>query len=143
MSSRVVAGRLPDGTVVGAAWLRTLRRTGRSVYGGGRHGQPRRTCSVGARRLSAARWPSDGVAASRERASGNLRLVSDRGAFGSPGAYLFVRDGDGPRGWARRIPIVERFDVYIDDEGVLRCDHELRFGPLRALQLHYKLTPEA
>lgn len=76
-------------------------------------------------------------------ASGNLRLVSDRGAFGSPGAYLFVRDGDGPRGWARRIPIVERFDVYIDDEGVLRCDHELRFGPLRALQLHYKLTPEA
>ena len=33
----------------------------------------------------------------------------------------------------------ERFRVYVDDAGVLRCDHAIRFLGLPVLALHYKL----
>jgi hypothetical protein len=34
---------------------------------------------------------------------------------------------------------VERFDVYVDADGVLRCDHDLRLWQLPVLGLHYRL----
>jgi hypothetical protein len=30
--------------------------------------------------------------------------------------------------------------VFVDDEGVLRTDHDLRLGTLPVLRLHYRLT---
>ena len=37
-------------------------------------------------------------------------------------------------------PIHERFHVYVDGEGVLRTDHELRMWAATVVRLHYKLT---
>ena len=34
----------------------------------------------------------------------------------------------------------EIFRVYVDEEGVLRTDHEIRFVGLTILRLHYKMT---
>jgi hypothetical protein len=45
----------------------------------------------------------------------------------------------------RRVPIAERFDVYLDPEGVLRCDHDVRLWRIPVIQLHYRLdrrTPD-
>jgi hypothetical protein len=42
---------------------------------------------------------------------------------------------------AARAPIHETFRVYVDREGVLRTDHELRLFDARAVRLHYKLEP--
>ena len=34
----------------------------------------------------------------------------------------------------------ELFHVYVDSEGVLRCDHKITFVGLTILRLHYKMT---
>ena len=36
--------------------------------------------------------------------------------------------------------MLQRFAVYRDDEGVLRCDHEVSFLGMTMLRLHYKMT---
>lgn len=76
-----------------------------------------------------------------ENAPGDaLRLVSGHGGWGGHGAYLVVHPAGHDRGWARRIPVHERFHVHIDDGGVLRTDHDLRLWSAPVLRLHYRLT---
>lgn len=144
MTSRVVRGRRRDGTIVGAAWIRTLRLSGRAVYGGwyGTVTLPRRQVPSIRVVFPLPEGHLTVLLRPESRPGGQLRLVSPAGGFGDEGAYLFVRNADGTGGWARRIPITETFDVYVDEEQVLRCDHELRFGRLRMLRLHYRLTPD-
>jgi hypothetical protein len=61
------------------------------------------------------------------------------GAFGGDGAYLVVARPDRKSGWVRRVPLAERFVVFVDDEGVLRTDHELNLSQVPVLRLHYRL----
>ena len=138
--SSAVTPLVRDGAQVGALWLRRLRATGRIVFSG----------LYGVVRLPASGEPAVRVTFPLPRGRlvvllrptattrGGLVLTSGAGAWGDPGAYLVV---DGPGGcWARRVPVHERFHVFVDDEGVLRTDHDLRLGALPVLRLHYRLT---
>lgn len=59
---------------------------------------------------------------------GRFRLVSWGKRFGDAGFYR-VLDLDAERLKVRYLKTLrERFDVYSDEEGVLRCDHEVRFS---------------
>lgn len=139
MDSRVTVIRDGSGRQVAAAWLRTLRRTGRYVYSG----------AYSTRLLPGADQPSIHVAFPLESGNvqvflrpsvapdGALALTSPAGPFGRDGAYVVVEDGG--RTYAARVPIHESFRVYVDPSGVLRTDHELRLGPAVALRLHYRL----
>lgn len=138
--SSAVTPLVRDGAQVGALWLRRLRATGRVVFSG----------LYGVVRLPGAGEPAVRVTFPLPRgrlvvllrptvtAGGGLVLTSGAGGWGDPGAYLVV---DRPGGcWARRIPVHERFHAFVDDEGVLRTDHDLRLGALPVLRLHYRLT---
>jgi hypothetical protein len=117
-----------DAKARAAPWLRTLRSTGETVYSGW----------YGTTTLPDRSQPSVRVVFPLPNGSvtvflrpevtngGGLRLVSPLEPFGGDGAYLVVRDSPGASAWARRVPIVERFDLYVDDEGVLRTNHSLR-----------------
>lgn len=70
---------------------------------------------------------------------GGLVLVSPVGIFGQDGAYVVVRDGTGASAHAARVPMHETFHVYVDPDGVLRTDHELRLWTASAVRLHCKL----
>ena len=70
---------------------------------------------------------------------GALLLRSPGGRFGTDGAYVVACEGG--RAWASRAPLHEQFHLYVDGEGVLRTDHELRVGAARAVRLHYRLEP--
>lgn len=70
---------------------------------------------------------------------GALELSSPAGSFGEDGAYVVV-EGQG-RTHAARAPIHEAFRVYVDAEGVLRTDHQLRLWSATVVRLHYKLVP--
>lgn len=143
MESRVLALRTRAGDHLGTAWQRTLRATGAAVFGG--------FYSVVS--LPEAARPSVRVVfplpngsltvllRPEVTAEGFLRLVSPRGPFGREGAYLVVRPDRRPSGWARRAPLPERFDVFVDAHGELRCDHQLRLGRAEILRLHYRLRP--
>ncbi|MGH3504070.1 MAG: hypothetical protein ACRDQA_24710, partial [Nocardioidaceae bacterium] len=139
MDSRVVAVVGEDGRQVLAAWLRTSRSTGEYVYSGG----------YSTRMLPGSRQPSVHVAFPLEsgnvqvflrpiaRPDGSLVLASPAGPFGAEGAYVVVQESG--RTYAARVPIHETFHLYVDDEGVLRTDHELRLWRASAVRLHYKL----
>ncbi len=139
MDSRVTVLTDASGRQRAAGWLRTLRSTGEYVYSG----------AYGTRRLPGADRPSVHVTFPLEEGNvqvflrpralpgGDLELSSPSGPFGADGAYIVVRVGDGLH--AARAPIHETFRVYVDADGVLRTDHDLRMGPATAVRLHYKL----
>lgn len=138
MDSRLTVIRAHDGTQLAAAWLRTLRSTGRHVFSG----------CYSTRTLPGADRPSVHVAFPLESGNvqvflrpsvtddGGLVLTSPPGRFGQDGAYVVVRDR---RDHAARTPLHETFHVYVDPVGVLRTDHELRLGRTWVVRLHYKL----
>lgn len=84
-----------------------------------------------------------------QRAAGWIRTLRSTGEYvfsgcygtrtlpGADGAYVVVRDG--ARTDAARAPIHETFHVYVDAEGVLRTDHDLRMWGATVVRLHYKL----
>jgi hypothetical protein len=138
MDSLVTPIRDRDGTQVAAAWTRTLRSNARPVFSG----------SYSTRTLPLADRPSMHVAFPLESGNvqvylrpsvvgdGELVLESPPGRFGQDGAYVVVRDaGD----HAARVPLHETFHMYVDPQGVLRTDHELRLWNAWAVRLHYKL----
>jgi hypothetical protein len=127
------------GAQVAAGWVRTLRRNGDTVFSG----------CYSRRTLPGADRPSIHVTFPLEEGNvqvflqpqhlpdGGLRLASPAGPWGADGAYVVVRDRG--RFFARRVSVHETFDLYVDDEEVLRTDHVLRMWNMTAVRLHYKL----
>lgn len=139
MDSRVATLVDGEGAQRAAGWIRTLRSTGEYVFSG----------CYGTRTLPGADRPSVHVTFPLEqgnvqvflrpdaRPDGSLLLSSPPGGFGADGAYVVVREGT--RTDASRAPIHETFHVYVDGEGVLRTDHDLRLWGATVVRLHYKL----
>jgi hypothetical protein len=70
---------------------------------------------------------------------GSFTLDSGGRRFGQAGFYrVQARGPDHLRVWHIRT-LRERFHVYVDAAGVLRCDHTVRFLGLPVLHLHYKI----
>ena len=139
LDSRVTVLTDADGRQRAAGWLRTLRSTGEYVYSG----------CYSSRRLPESDRSSVHVTFPLEEGNvqvflrprvlpgGALELTSPSGAFGADGAYVVVRVGDEVH--AARAPIHETFRVYVDADGVLRTDHDLRLWGATAVRLHYRL----
>lgn len=140
MDSRIRIVRNAAGARSGAAWLRTLRMDGSAVFSG--------YYQVGMVPLSDR--PHVHVTFPLEDGNvqvflmpsvdpdGSLWLRSRPGPFGGDGAYVVA--GSGGAWHAAKVPLHESFHVFVDDEQVLRTDHHLRVGRLRALTLHYRLS---
>ncbi|MDQ7993908.1 MAG: hypothetical protein AAGC63_12435 [Propionicimonas sp.] len=139
LTSRVVALLDADGRQYAAAWLRTLRATGDVVFSG---------CYKTAT-LPGATGRSVHVSFPLEhgnvqvflrpanRPGGGLVLSSPPGRFGHDGAYVLVRHGGAHH--AVRLPLHEEFELFVDDDGVLRTDHTLRLWSWQVLRLHYRM----
>ena len=146
MESRVLAVINREGTQLGAAWLRTLRATGQTVYSGW----------YGSAQLPLTSGPSIRVMFPLPNGSitvflrptvdgGALRLSSPISEFGDDGAYLIVVNGDAETAQVRRVPLAEQFRVFVDEEGLLRTDHALDLWNIPVIRFHYRLdqSPEA
>lgn len=144
MTSEVKPVVARDGSHLGTAWQRTLRANGQTVFGG----------YYGIVKLPTSNYPSIRVVFPlpngsvtvflRPENSGNggLLLISDGSSWGEVGAYLVVRGTD-DRLWSRRVPLPERFEIFVDDEGVLRADHYLQFLRWPVIHLHYRIEHES
>jgi hypothetical protein len=143
MDSTVVHVHDKDASVVGAAWLRNMRKTGSTTYSG----------LYGSQTLPGSTQPSVRVVFPLPLGSvqvflqpaadgrGGLHLRSPLGRFGSDGAYLVLRRRDGVLN-ARRIPIAEHFHLFVDYDGNVRADHTLKLWHIPAVRLHYRMRPE-
>lgn len=71
---------------------------------------------------------------------GSLLLSSNGEKFGDNGFYFTLMNKKGEY-WARFVRSMhEWLRVYVDEEGILRADHNLNFYGYRFLNLHYKMT---
>lgn len=145
MDSRVLSVTAPGGLQLGAAWLRRLRSTGQLVYSGWygiaqlpNTGRPSIRVMFPLPNGSVAVFLRPDV-----RDDGALVLTSPLGAFGDEGAYLIVSRADGRSASVRRVPLVERFVVWVDDEATLRTDHALHLWRVPVLRFHYRLEHRA
>jgi hypothetical protein len=143
MSSEIITLARSDGTVKYTGWLRKLA------------GDEERVLYTGfymAARVPGERAPCvkvvfpmpDGNATVVLRpsvdAEGALVLDSSATHFGGAGFYrVQAIDAERLRVWRIRT-LRERFRVYVDAAGVLRCDHGVSFLGLRVLKLHYKMS---
>jgi hypothetical protein len=72
--------------------------------------------------------------------NGSLKLCSDGKKFGDNGFY-FTLTNHRSKYWARFVKSMhEWITVYVDEENILRADHNLHFYGLPFLNLHYKMT---
>ena len=69
-----------------------------------------------------------------------FRLTSTGAAFGDSGFYRVQRSGGHFRVW-RVAHLHDTFRLYVDQEGFVRGDHEIRFLGLDVLTLHYRMSP--
>ncbi len=142
MESRVVVAVTPADEQVGAAWLRTLRKTGQTVYSGW-YGVVTLPGDAQPRVRIAFPLPNGSITVyllPSVDTDGALRLTSTPGDFGTDGAYLIVQRQRSGNAAVRRVPLHEQFRVYVDDRGTLRTDHSLHLGHVPIIRLHYRLT---
>ena len=142
MTSEIVQLREPiSGKLAYTGWLRRFRSTGKVIYAG----LYSETQMPGeANPCVKVTFPCYGSSSVYLRpcayADGTFGLVSTGRAFGRSGFYRVVESG--PDHWRVRNfkTLHEIFHVYVDEEGVLRTDHEITFVGLTILRLHYKMT---
>jgi hypothetical protein len=142
IDSRIVVVRDQNESRLGAAWLRTLRATGQTIYSG-RYGTTTLPDSHCPSLRVVFPLPNGNVTAflrPEVRPDGALVLASPIGPFGTEGAHLVVARPDRVSGWVRRVPLAEEFVVSVDGEGALRADHNLRLWRIPVFQLHYRMA---
>jgi hypothetical protein len=142
LTSEIISMRERDGRVKYTGWFRTLADAARVLYTG--FYMTERVPNASAPCVKVVFPMPNGNATVVLRPSiepdGALVLDSRGGRFGGPGFYRVQGRGDGRvRVWLIRT-LRERFRVYVDAHGVLRCDHAIGFLGLPVLRLHYKMT---
>lgn len=142
MSSEVVQLVDPNsGEVRHTGWLRRLKSSGRVIYAG-----IYSVCRVPNEDAPCVKvtFPCRGSANVYLRPvvhqDGSFGLDSSGSGWGRSGFYRIVTAGE--EYWRVRnfTTLHELFHVYVDNEGVLRCDHKISFVGLTILRLHYKMT---
>lgn len=141
MDSEIALLREPSGRVRYAGWCRRLRESGLVVYAG--FYLVERVPGAPGPCVKAVFPMPEGNATVLLRPSvdeqGDFRLSSEGARFGDAGFYRVQRGRDGvTRAW-RIKTLKERFHLYVDDTGTLRCDHAIRFLGMRVLSLHYRI----
>jgi hypothetical protein len=142
MNSEIILLRRPDGSVRYTGWFRTVGTEQRVLYTGfymseqvpGEAGpsvkvvfpMPRGNATV--------------ILRPEVQPDGSLVLDSSGKRFGDAGFYrVQACDDASARVWHIKT-LREQFRVYVDAQGVLRCDHAVRFLGLPVLRLHYKIV---
>jgi hypothetical protein len=142
MSSEVV--QLVDrktGELRYTGWLRRLKSSGRVIYAG-----IYSVCRVPGEQTPCVKvtFPCRGSANVYlhpvVHADGSFGLDSSGSAWGKSGFYRIVESGSDHWRVRNFTSLHELFHVYVDGEGMLRCDHKISFVGLTILRLHYKMT---
>jgi len=145
MTSEIVLLKHPDGRIKYTGWFRRLVKTGRSIYTGFYMSEviPAQASPCVKVVFPMPEGNATVILRPENDTDGGLRLESKGSAFGDVGFYRVQAASKGRvRVWRIR-SLVERFRLYVDDFGALRCDHTVRFLGLPVLSLHYKISPPA
>lgn len=141
MDSEIVLLTRPSGEPRYTGWFRRLRKDGRVLYTGF-YMTERVPASPSACVKVVFPMPNgNATVILRPEIAGDGSFVLDSagGRFGDVGFYRVQRSRDDHvRVWRIR-SLVERFRLWVDPDGTLRCDHRVRFLGLPVLHLHYRI----
>jgi hypothetical protein len=141
MTSEVLPLRDGSGRAVHTGWQRRLIGSGRIIYSGfyTTVRPPRAKSACVKVVFPVPRGNATVLLRPRYDAEGRFRLLSAGDGFGDAGFYR-VLELDADRLKVRYLKTLrERFAVYTDAEGVLRCDHDVHFLGITMLRLHYRM----
>lgn len=141
MDSEIVLLKTRDGGIRYAGWYRRLMETGRTIYTGFYMTTAVPHCATPCVKVVFPMPNGNATVILRPSVDrdGHLRLSSRGSRFGDAGFYRIQRVGtDQLRVW-RISTLHEEFQVYVDEEQVLRCDHQVRFLGMAILHLHYRI----
>ena len=140
LDSEIVLLRSRDGAVRYSGWYRRLMDGGRTIYTGFYMTERAPHCSNPCVKVVFPMPRGNATVILRPSVDeeGNLRLSSRGKRFGDAGFYRVHDRGDELRVW-RVSTLTEEFSVYVDEAGVLRCDHSVRFLGMPVLHLHYRI----
>lgn len=145
MVSEIISLRRADGSVRYTGWFRTLAEQQRVLYTGF-YMTERAPRAPGPCVKVVFPMPNGNATVVLRPAlqpDGSLVLDSSGRTFGDSGFYrVQARGADRVRVWHIRT-LKEHFHVFVDAQGVLRCDHSVRFLGLPVLKLHYKIVRRA
>ncbi|MCA9533189.1 MAG: hypothetical protein KC593_05910 [Myxococcales bacterium] len=146
MDSEIVLLRDREGVVRCTGWFRRLVEDGRVLYTGfyTTEAIPGHTAPCVKVTFPMPRGNATVILRPEVAPDGALILDSNGPGFGGVGFYRVQRFGsnDALTVWKIR-SLKERFRVFVDAEGILRCDHAIRFLGLPVLQLHYRIQRKA
>jgi hypothetical protein len=141
MSSEIILLRRPDRSIRYTGWFRTVGTEARVLYTGFYMTEqtPREPCPSVKVGFPMPRGNATVILRPIVLGDGSLRLDSSGKKFGDAGFYrIQARDADRVRVWHIK-SLKELFHVFVDNQGVLRCDHSVRFLGFPVLRLHYKM----
>jgi hypothetical protein len=70
---------------------------------------------------------------------GAFLMETNGNEFGDVGFYRIQQHKGAPMRIWRIGSLRENFRVFVDDEGIVRCDHQVRFLGFNVLRLHYRI----
>jgi hypothetical protein len=141
MDSEIVLLHDAAGRVRYAGWYRRLAESGRVIYTGFYLTARVPRCATPCVKVVFPMPHGNATVILRPAVGSNaeLELSSEGAGFGDAGFYRVQRISDGKlRAW-RVASLKERFRVYVDGKGTLRCDHQVSFLGFRVLHLHYRI----
>jgi hypothetical protein len=143
MSSEVIELSDVNGTRVYTGWLRRMKSTGLVIYAGiyttgnvPGHDSPCVKVS-----FPVPLGSSTVFLRPEAMPDGSFQLISQGRRFGDSGFYRLVERGADCYQVRYLSTLHETFHVYVDKEGVLRTDHNIRYLGLPVMRLHYKILP--
>jgi hypothetical protein len=141
MTSEVIPLRDRDGRAVHTGWQRRLLGSGRIIYSG----FYTTVCPPGSQSqcvkvvFPLPRGNATVLLRPQHDEHGQFQLLSIGKGFGDAGFYRVI-ELDAERLKVRHLKTLrERFTVFTDAEGVLRCDHDVHFLGISMLRLHYRM----
>jgi hypothetical protein len=141
MSSEIALLKRDDGSVKYTGWLRKFSDGQRVLYTG--FYMVGVTPIQGTPVVKAVFPMPDGnatvVLRPRVGDGGAFLLESDGDEFGDVGFYRVQQHKGAPMRIWRVGSLRESFRVYVDQEGIVRCDHRVRFLGFNVLRLHYRI----
>jgi hypothetical protein len=143
IDSEIVHLKTRDGRVRYAGWYRRLMGTGRTIYTGFYMTDRVPHCDTPCVKVVFPMPNGNATVILRPSVDdhGHLRLSSRGHKFGDAGFYRVRKLSDDRLLVWRVSTLHEEFRVYVDEEQVLRCDHQVRFLGMPILHLHYRIEP--
>lgn len=145
MTSEILSLKNKEGATVHTGWYRRLKESNRVIYTGFySHVQPPGHHSNCVKVVFPLPKGNATVILKPGIDQGNqFNLISSGKTFGDPGFYRIVAIDEQRYKVCYLKSLKEKFKVYTDQEGVLRCNHSVHFMGMLILRLHYRMHQKA